>query len=285
VKCLLYGSVLDAHLQRVFNYPVRVECNFFRLVYQFRHSGNVGNRRLFAAEMDKSVREIWFSTGATEPPSETGPDVYSRRVFEKIDDLKEAASENDHQRAEFALDDLEREGYFREFLARVSGATRWKVDKFHDYLKQLAHFRRYLSRLEQRHQVIHEDQEAELLSLVREYLDENEIEVRMPWLTDFIVTMIFDMLLIEARCACDNPDDYLRFRRKRYVAVWLTNLRLFRNEVASRTYDALEMVRRLRHHEDSKGAYVIPSLIYPLLNLQATQGKQDNGGHPIRIPA
>jgi hypothetical protein len=54
----------------------------------------------------------------------------------------------------------------------------------------------------------------------------------------------------------------------------MTNLMLFRNELSSRMYDPKEMLRRLRQFEDAKGTYVIPSLVYPLLESQECKAKE-----------
>ncbi|HVS88483.1 MAG TPA: hypothetical protein VHF01_09730 [Candidatus Acidoferrum sp.] len=270
---LLYSvDEIVSYVKDVFNYPLKDESDFFQMVAEFRRSHHHDNKQLFVTAMEKIVKELWFSKRTSEPTG-SGEEFYPRAVFDRLEDLKKAVSQNDDKMAGYALDDLDDEGYFRNFLAAVSGATAWKVDKFQSYLLRVSATRRYLWGLEANQATVDEDLERDGLETAKQYLEEREIEVRMPWLTDFILSVILDALILIARAAFAKSGFYLRFRSKKDVAIWLTNMMLFRNEVVSRNYDARELIRRLRQHEDSKGTYVIPSLVYPLLELQIARSQ------------
>lgn len=270
---LLYSvDEIVSYVKDVFNYPIKDESDFSQMVAEFRRSHHHDNKQLCVTAIEKIVKELWFSKRTTEPAG-SGADFYPRAVFDRIEDLKKAVSENDDKMAGYHLDDLDGEGYFRNFLAAVSGATAWKVDKFQTYLLEVSSTRRYLWQLEAKQATVEEDLEKDALVIAKQYLEEREIEVRMPWLTDFILWLILDGLILTAMSAFANSGLYIRFRSKRDVAIWLTNMTLFRNEIVSRSYDARELIRRLRQLEDSKGTYPIPSLVYPLLELQIARSQ------------
>jgi len=149
-------------------------------------------------------------------------------------------------------------------------ADLFKIHAFEGYLYRVALARRCLAKIEDELEQGRPPDDLDTLGLnvTKDYLTEEHSPVRMSWLTDFILLLIFDALLLAAQVSLTKAGLFVRFRARKDVAFWMTNLLLFRKELASRTYDPKEMIRRLRQFEDAKGTYVIPSLVYPLLELQ-----------------
>jgi hypothetical protein len=196
--------------------------------------------------------------------------------------VADAIAQNDEATAALFLNTIwstdcaDDDGYFRRSLADLSSdADLFKIQTFEGYLHGLARARRYLARIEGELEQQRPPNDLDVLGLdvAKEYLTEEYSPVRMQWLTDSILVLIFDALLLAAKVSLTKAGLFVRFRARRDVAIWMTNLMLFRNELASRMYDPKEMLRRLRRFEDAKGTYVIPSLVYPLLESQERKAK------------
>ena len=110
------------YIKNSFNYPLKDESDFYQMISEFRHSRHHSNKHLFVTAMEKIVKELWFSKRTAEPTGK-GAEFYPRSVFDRIEDLKKAVSENNDEMAGHYLTDLDQEGYFRNFLAELSGAT------------------------------------------------------------------------------------------------------------------------------------------------------------------
>ena len=244
---------------------------------------------LFINELKKIVQELWPDSGATRPKA--------ARLFEEIAGLQAAVESNDSRMIEVSsscLWDDEREcelgeHKFRKALAELSGADLFKVQLFEKFLLSVVCHRRWFNTLG--HTIEEKLQRAESiehflgrnptqssiqwnvhdalgLEIVKKYLDaDSYVPLQFPWLSDFLLLMVFDGLLFEANYSIEQGEPLLRFREHKNMLVLINNLTLFRNEICARHYDAQELARRLRHMEDVECRYVFPSLMYPLLAL------------------
>jgi hypothetical protein len=239
---------------------------------------------LFINEMKKIVQELWPDLGAKPPKA--------ARLFEGIELLQAAVEANDSHLIEMysiCLWDSDRtfemgEHRFRKALAEVSGADLYKVQLFEKFLLSVVRHRRWFNSLTQsslddlRDDFLHLKGHADLrlkedgflgLEIVKKYIDpDSYLTLQFPWLSDFLLLMVFDGLLFEAKYSAKQEQPLPRFREHKNMPLLMNNLTLFRDEICARHYDAQELRRRLRHMEDEEGSYVIPSLVYALLATQ-----------------
>ena len=269
-KLVCYQQEIHTFYGKTFCYPIEEEFAFGHLVYQFKQSA-ADERPLIVTQMEQMIQKLWYAKH-DHVPSDGGKEFYAHSVFEEVMRLRRAVDEKDERMCGYCLDYLwggdTDHDYFRHFLADLNDADLWKIELFESYLREIAWSLIYLSEVESGAYKAGNDFDQLGLDIAKRYLHDTVSEVRTPWLTDFILLLLFDVLILTAKISLKEAGLFVRFRARKDVALWLTNLLLFRNEIASRCYDSSEMTRRLRGFEDAKGTYVIPSLVYPLLELQ-----------------
>jgi hypothetical protein len=210
------------------------------------------------------------------------------RAFEEAKKLREAVSANNQSLVKVSLERLRSDNrvtydghLFTAMLASLNGADIGKLFSFEEYVSSVVSAWRHLGRIEaaldsapdglvdSSNAVQSLNRHAGLaIDVAKQYLDGGASWMQIPWLTDFLLLLIFDGLLLTAKISVNRPDLFSRFRENSDVGLWLTNLARLRSEIDSRSYDPEELIRRLRHLEDSKAEYVMPSLVYRLLESQ-----------------
>jgi hypothetical protein len=297
----LIGQEMRDFYADTLHYPIGVEFEFERLVVLLRRVDNPKGKLHFAVEIEKLIHGLWRANHPEDPRNTddvdskgslhfvTNDEFDAFRALEEAKKLRQAVSANDQSLVRPSLERLWSDNcvtyddhFFRKMLAALNGTDFYKLLSFEEYLSSVVSSRRYLGRIEAGVESPPDDLVDSLnaigphnrrvdlgVELAKQYLDDRASWMRMPWLTDFLLLLIFDGLLLMAKISLKNPDLFLRFRESRDVALWVTNLSLFCNEIDSHNYDPQELIRRLRHFEDSNGVYVIPSLVYPLLESQS----------------
>jgi hypothetical protein len=247
---------------------------------------------LFISELKKIVQELWPDSDVIPPKA--------ARLFEEIAGLQAAVESDDSSMIEVYSSELwdedrtfqEGDHTFRKALAELSGADLYRVQLFEKFLLSIVRHRRRFSTLA--HTIEEKLQDAESiedlqgrnptqssiqrnvddyalgLEIVTQYLDaDSYVPLQFPWLSDFLLLMVFDGLLFEANYSIEPEEPLLRFGEHENVPLLINNLTLFRNEICARHYDAQELARRLRHIEDIEFRYAFPSLVYQLLATHA----------------
>jgi|SRR5271156_1302130 len=220
---------------------------------------------LFVNELKKIVQELWPDSGAIPPQA--------ARLLKEITSLQAAVESDDSNAIEYCssfLWDEDRtseigDHRFRKALAELSGADLFRVQLFEKFLLSVVRHRRWFSTLTPSSFDTDGD-DVMGLEIVRRYLDaDSYVPLQFPWLSDFLLVMVFDGLLFAADYSIEQEEPLLRFKALKDMPLLIATLTLFRNEVNTGLYDAHELARRLRHMEDTDCRYVFPSLIYPLL--------------------
>lgn len=239
-------------------------------------SAEASRKSLLANEMEQLAFQCCFAQDSdlSKKENETS-DLYW--LLQDLASLKEAVLRNDVKMVGLYLnniwpekfgDSLE-ENHFRRAMATASGTDLSKVEQFEEHLLSAIVCRRHLKWYEREGQ----SQAAQLdelgLDVAKAYIETHDSYIRIPWLTDFMLVLVFDVLLTAARLHMLQPKYRFRFLVKKATARWLAGLTAFRNEIAGRAYDAREIIRRLRQYEDSYELYGVPSLVFPLLEIQA----------------
>jgi len=221
---------------------------------------------LFVNDLKKIVHGLW-------PDSDIRPPKASR-LFEGIASLRAAVELNDLTMIEVYSSHLW-DVIFREALAELSGGDLFRVQEFEKFLQSVVCHRRWFNTFSQSSigWYVGDDRRLEVdslgLEIVTKYLKpDSYVPLQFPWLSDFLLLMVFDGLIFEAKYSIEQEQPLVRFKTCKDMPILINNLTLLRNEICARHYDAKELVRRLRHMEDVDRSYVMPSLVYPLLELQ-----------------
>lgn len=224
---------------------------------------------LFINEMEKIVRCLYTSL-----PKGT-------RLYEEMQSLKGAVESEDLSMIEMhssSLWDDDRtfpggDHTFRNALAEDSGGDLYKVQWFEEFLLSVVRHQRWFNTLTQRllselGQIREDELDFLGLEIVKKYLTpDSYASLQFPWLSDFLLLMVFNGLLFEAKYSIEQEEPLVRFKTCDDMPLLINNLTLLRNEISDRLYDTQELVRRLRHMDVEYG-YVIPSLVYPLVATQ-----------------
>jgi hypothetical protein len=245
---------------------------------------------LFINEMEKIVRGLYTSLRK------------GNRLFEVMGSLKAAVESDDLGMIEVnssSLWDEDRtfqggDHAFRNALAEDSGGDLYKVQEFEKFLLSVVRHQRWFNTLTQRPlselgQIRKDDilgnpskveslwpkggwylkvDDSLGLEIVKKYLTPDSfVPLQFPWLSDFLLLMVFDGLHFEAKYSIEQEEPLVRFKTCKDMPLLINNLTLFRNEISARLYDTQELVRRLRQMDVECG-YVIPSLVYPLVATQ-----------------
>jgi hypothetical protein len=226
------------------------------------------------------------------------------RVDAELKSLQVAVESNDLDMIEIISNDLWDTDYtepigkqsFRRAIAQENGADLYRVQAFEQFLLSVIRHRRWFNVLSQRplgdltriEKVFGENVEMDTVStkdgfhlgvdvslglkIVKKYLDPEPYPPRhFGWLSDFLLLMVFDGLLFEARYSAEysirKSKPLVRFSCCENMTLLINNLTLLRDEISARLYDAQELARRLRQM-DAECGYVIPSLVYPLVAAQ-----------------
>jgi hypothetical protein len=245
---------------------------------------------LFINEMEKIVRGLYTSLPK------------GNRLYEIMQFLKGAVESEDSRMIEVYSNSLWDEDRtlqggdhtFRKALAEDSGGDLYKVQWFEEFLLSVVRHQRWFNTLTQRPlselgQIRKDDllgnpskveslwvkggwylkvDDSLGLEIVKKYLTPDSfVPLQFPWLSDFLLLMVFDGLLFEAKYSIEQKEPLVRFKTCDDMPLLMNNLTLLRNEISVHVYDTQELVRRLRHM-DAECGYVTPSLLYPLVATQ-----------------
>ena len=273
-KLLLYSvEEIKGFLFKTLLYPIDEEATFYRLLWKLKESRRQHSRERLFGEMCLHIQNVQDRHAHEHSVSGAGSSGYAGTLFAEMEYLKRAIESQEVERFETIADRFLNESHFRIFLAELEGIKGiWRIEIFENYLLEVALSRKCLWELEAKAEGRLKDESMEL-GTAKRYLAEQDWGLHMSWLTDFILWNIFDSLILLAKTTIVDKSSSVRFRRMRHAVSWLPNLILFRDEIDSGNYDAREWDRRLRHEEDVTGTYVIPSLVYPLLELQMTKAE------------
>ena len=250
---LRHVAEMESFYTTAFHYPLRDECEFEDLILQLEKAREKQQKEQKDAvnALVELVYKMWSAKRGTAP-------LEGRHEFER--DLEAMWNEYRLLHGEDAE--------IRLFLAELYDANAYDVWHFEKYLESLGDTVRLRYKKEHGELIFEEDSDWNVLKGAKDYLSDNWCPVRMPWLTDFYLVLLFDNLRASCKKALTGPEDSARFVRTDVVELWMPNLTLIRNELASRAYDPTETIRRLRQLEEKGGVFVVPSLAYSLLQLQ-----------------